>query len=251
MNKLALSVLTGVFLINAAAFGATKECSYSPLQQVIRTARNEGDIMHLIQNNVNLDIYPKCGGGVYQLAVLRGNPGIIKTLIENSGLKLDVNVSNGDYPIAGAPKEIPLAFFAAYYAPSIEIMRLFKASGMNLLGLDSHGETILWYLNQNPVLMNTEIVDEIKEMLIMNSTAAGTGNKKVKPDGGQKTPADDKKAADNDKKLAERKKAPDDNKKTNNNPSKEQALLNNLTKSDLVEEEPFQPVADLSNQASF
>ena len=172
MSKISMFVLAAACFVNTVAFGAVKECSYSPLQQVIRTARSEEDIMKLINNNVNLNIRPKCGGNVYQLAVLRGNASIVKTLLENSKLPLDVSVPNTDYPIAGAPKEIPLAFFVAYHAPSIDIMRLFIDAGTDIMTTDSRGETILWYLNQNPILLNTDLVDEITNKLIMGASAA-------------------------------------------------------------------------------
>lgn len=172
MNKISIVMAAVACLMNTVAFGAGKECSYSPLQQVIRTARSEEDVLKLINNNVNLNIRPKCGGSVYQLAILRGNSAIIKALLDRSKLPLDVLVSNTDYPIAGAPKEIPLAFFAAYHAPSINIMRLFMNAGMDIMATDSRGETILWYLNQNPVLLNTELVDEVTDKLIMGASAA-------------------------------------------------------------------------------
>ena len=172
MNKISTVMAAAACLINTVAFGAAKECSYSPLQQVIRTARTEEDVMKLINNNVNLNIRPKCGGNVYQLAILRGNSAVVKALLENSKLPVDVSVSNTDYPIPGAPKEIPLAFFAAYHAPSINIMRLFMNAGMDIMATDSRGETILWYLNQNPVLLNTELVDEVTDKLIMGASAA-------------------------------------------------------------------------------
>ena len=172
MNKISMVMAAAACLINTVAFGAAKECSYSPLQQVIRTARTEEDVMKLINNNVNLNIHPKCGGNVYQLAILRGNSAVVKALLENSKLPIDVSVSNTDYPIVGAPKEIPLAFFAAYHAPSINIMQLFLDSGVDIMATDSRGETILWYLNQNPVLLNTELVDQVTDKLIMGASAA-------------------------------------------------------------------------------
>ena len=172
MNKISMVIAAAACLINTVAFGAAKECSYSPLQQVIRTARTEEDVMKLINNNVNLNIHPKCGGNVYQLAILRGNSAVVNALIENSKLPVDVLVSNTDYPIPGAPKEIPLAFFAAYHAPSINIMQLILNAGVDIMATDSRGETILWYLNQNPVLLNTDLVDHVTEKLIMGASAA-------------------------------------------------------------------------------
>lgn len=241
MNKISMVIAAAACLINTVAFGAAKECSYSPLQQVIRTARSESDIMNLINNNVNLNIHPKCGGNVYQLAILRGNAGIVKTLIESSGLQLDVKVPNTDYPILGAPKEIPLIFFAAYHAPSIEIMRLLINSGVNILETDSRGETILWYLNQNPVLMNTDLVDEITQKLIMGSSAASIS---VSDSAHDKTDQADKVETNENNKDAPKAKA---KKASKERKSKENEGVG------LVEAEPDAPYkpTELLNQTDF
>lgn len=143
------------------------ECSYSPLQQLIRTARDESDIVKLINNHVDLNVKQKCGGTVLQLAVLRGNASIVKVLLESGNLPLNENVSLEDFPILGAPKEIPMVFFAAYYSPRADIMRLFISAGADILTQDSRGGDILWYLNQNPVLSNTDLSDEITQKLLM------------------------------------------------------------------------------------
>lgn len=156
--------------LNVTAAPRRFDCSYSPLQQVIRTARDESDIIKLINNRVNLNMKQKCGGTVLQLAVLRGNANIVKVLLENGNLPLDENVSLADFPIPGAPKEIPMAFFAAYYSPRADIMKLFISAGANILTQDSKGENILWYLNQNPVLSNTDLSDEIMQQLLMKNT---------------------------------------------------------------------------------
>lgn len=168
-------IMAGLFCSCALAYSAEAaprrfECSYSPLQQVIRTVRDENDVVKLINNRVNLNIKPKCGGNVLQLAILRGNPNVVKVLLENGSLPLDEMVSLADFPIQGAPKEIPISFFAAYYAPRADIMKLFISAGSNILVHDSKGENILWYLNQNPVLSNTELSDQITQQLLMQNT---------------------------------------------------------------------------------
>ncbi len=174
MKKLLLTTLMGLSLISTSVFAAPRgDCSFSPLQQVIRNAREPGDITKLIEDKVNLNIKPRCGGNVLQLATLRGNVNIFTTLLQSGNLPLDEKVSNSDYPIPGAPKEIPLGFFIAYYAPSANIMQSFINSGANLLITDDRGETILWYLNQNPVLMNTEITDFMMRQLLLSNTSTG------------------------------------------------------------------------------
>ncbi len=236
MNKISIVIATAACLVNTIAFGAVKECSYSPLQQVIRTARTEEDVMKLINNNVNLNIRPKCGGNVYQLAILRGNSSIVKALIENSKLPVDVFVSNTDYPIPGAPKEIPLAFFAAYHAPSVSIMQLILNSGVDIMATDARGETILWYLNQNPVLLNTELVDQVTEKLIMGaSAAANAAEAKVSAE-----------AKEEKKESAKEEKGNQSKNKTSAQDNKE--LLEKIIKSE--PDEPFKPEASL-NQSDF
>lgn len=180
MRLMLLSTVLAVVAWNQAVFSApAKGCSYSPLQQVIRTARTDADILKLIDNQVNLNIKPRCGGNVMQLAILRGNPSLVKILIDQGGLDLNELVSNADYPIPGAPKEIPLIFFAAYYSPRIEIMNLLLNANTEVLKTDSRGETILWYLDKNPVLMNTELVDNLTQQLIMADTRERNNSKEL------------------------------------------------------------------------
>ncbi len=179
MKKIILAVVLGLGLIQTPAYSAPRgECSYSPLQQVIRTARTKADIQQLVDKNVKLNIKPRCGGNVLQLATLRGNQDVFETLLDSGGLSIDENVSNSDYPIPGAPREYPLAFFVAYHAPSVNMMKIFMNSGANLLKTDSNQENILWYLKQNPVLLNTEIEDELMQRLLMQDTVSDTVSKK-------------------------------------------------------------------------
>ena len=95
MRLMLLSTVLAVVAWNQAVFSApAKGCSYSPLQQVIRTARTDADILKLIDNQVNLNIKPRCGGNVMQLAILRGNPSLVKILIDQGGLDLNEPVEN-------------------------------------------------------------------------------------------------------------------------------------------------------------
>ncbi len=174
MRKILLASLCGLTLFAGNALAAKgKECSYSPLQQLIRNARDASEISELINNQVNLNIKPRCGGNVLQLAILRGNPEVMRVLLDADMLSLNDKVSIVDYPIPGAPKEIPLAFFAAYYSPRADIMSLLIEAGANVMGTDDRGETILWYLNQNPVLMNTQLVDDLTNQLLMDPSVNG------------------------------------------------------------------------------
>lgn len=245
MNKISTVMVAAACLINTVAFGAAKECSYSPLQQVIRTARTEEDVMKLINNNVNLNIRPKCGGNVYQLAILRGNSAVVKALIENSKLPVDVSVSNTDYPIPGAPKEIPLAFFAAYHAPSINIMQLILNAGVDIMATDSRGETILWYLNQNPVLLNTELVDQVTEKLIMGASAAANAEEakaaaeKAKEEKAKEEKAKEEKAKE--EKMKEAKKEAKESKSVAKESKKEKASPGNVIEAE--PDAPFKPEA--------
>lgn len=171
MKKTLLTIL-GMSLIPGMVYAAApKDCSYSPLQQVIRAARTEEDIQKLLDDHVSLNITPRCGGNVIQLATLRGNPNIFKKILENGNLPLDVKVPNTDYPIPGAPKEIPLGFFVAYYAPRMDMMQLFMQTGVDLMGTDERGETILWYLEQNPVLRDTELSDMVMRQLLVSASS--------------------------------------------------------------------------------
>ncbi|MBQ9090621.1 MAG: hypothetical protein IJY58_06195 [Alphaproteobacteria bacterium] len=166
MKKFVWSVLLCSTLLSLPVQAARTECSYSPLQQVIRFARTVEDIEKRMNDGVNFKVAPRCGGNVLQLATLRGNTDIFELLLRQGNFDLDIKVSNADYPIIGAPKEIPLAFFIAHYAPNKDIMRLLMDSDVDLLGVDDKGETILWYLNKNPVLMYTDVSDELTDRLL-------------------------------------------------------------------------------------
>lgn len=247
-RKILFALMAGACFAAGEASAAPKECSYIPLQQLIRTARGPEDITKLINKKVNLNFQHKCGGNAYQLAILRGNASIVKTLIEQSKIPLDMKVSNADYPIPGAPKEIPLVFFAAYYSPSIEIMKLFVDNGADIMVNDAKGETILKYLNQNPVLINTALVDEIMDKLIMaganeNAAAdAASDKKEVKKEVKKEAPQNNAKPQPAPKKEPDKKEA------------KQKADSTGTEDFGVVEKEPdapFKPEDSALNQVDF
>lgn len=147
---------------------SSDKCTYAPLQELIRDARSGGDIDQLIKNNVDLNTVFKCGGSVLQLAVLRGNPEIVKALLEG-GARVDEPVSLEVFPIDGAPKQVSLLMFASYYAPRQDIVRLIISAGANVSEMDENGETVLWYMNQNPVLRNTDLSDDVRNALLYSA----------------------------------------------------------------------------------
>lgn len=161
-------VCASLFILAGPALGAARgkgECSYTPLQEFIRSVRSEAEIRQLIDKQVNLNVKPKCGGSIMQLAIQRGNPQVVKALLE-ANVDIESNVSLDSFPIQGAPKEIPLLMFAAYYSPRPEIISLLMQAGVDVSILDSNGENVLWYMRQNPVLRDTDIYDEVNAILL-------------------------------------------------------------------------------------
>lgn len=141
------------------------ECSYSPLQDLVRNARSGKDLAPIVGGRVDLNAPVRCGGTVLQLAIRRGNSEIVKLLLEN-GASFKENVSLDGFDINGAPNEIPLLSFAAYYAPRQDIVSLIISAGADITQTDANGENILWYIEKNPVLQNTAIHDSIKNALL-------------------------------------------------------------------------------------
>lgn len=142
-------------------------CSYSPLQDLIRNARSGKDLQPILGGRVDLNAPVKCGGTILQLAIRRGNPEVVKLLLEN-GVSVKEDVSLDDFSIAGAPNKVPLLMFAAYYSPRQDILNLVISAGADMTAVDSNGENVLWYLDKNPVLQNTAISDAVKEALLFN-----------------------------------------------------------------------------------
>lgn len=169
MKKTLLLTIAGLFLFPSISFAAPRgECRYHPIQQVVRMARSEQDIEKEIAKKTNFNIHFPCGGSVLQLAILRGNPQVLQTLLEKGNLNPNEMVLNDEFPIKGAPKELPISFFAAYYAPRADILTLFvDYAGDEIYKKDSNNQNILWYLEQNPVLNNTAISDQIIDNLVL------------------------------------------------------------------------------------
>ena len=142
-----------------------RKCSLSPLQTVITMARNEKEIQYLAKKKIDFNQKQKCGGTILQLAIRRGNPAILKVLLENN-ISISEPVSLADFPIQGAPEKVPLIDFAAYYAPNAEILKLLIEAGANIVEKDANGETALWYIAQNPVLSNTQMQDILTQALL-------------------------------------------------------------------------------------
>ncbi len=141
-------------------------CIYTPMQKLIRDARNADQIFELIKGEYQLqDDTITCGGSLVQLAVRRGIPQILYAIGVQDNERLNQDVSLKGFSIPGAPDEIPAILFAAYYAPSAEIFKVFMDLKADMTKRDSLGHDILWYLDKNPVLRQTELEDKIRFML--------------------------------------------------------------------------------------
>ncbi|MDR2901810.1 MAG: ankyrin repeat domain-containing protein [Lactobacillales bacterium] len=145
------------------------ECSYTPLQEYIRSIRREEDVKQLIAKNVDLNVKNKCGGSVLQLAIQRGNPQVVRALLE-AGVDYKSPVSLDGFNIPNAPKEVPFFSFAAYYAPRADIINLLLSAEADVTQLDSNGENVLWYIRKNPVLRDTDLEDQLSAILLYKST---------------------------------------------------------------------------------
>jgi hypothetical protein len=172
MRKIFLATVTVMCLAATMVFAAPNRnnsgiCSYSPLQDLIRNARSGKDLEPILGGRVDLNTPVKCGGTILQLAIRRGNPEVVKLLLEN-GVSAKENVSLEGFDIPGAPDNVPLLMFAAYYSPRQDILNLVISAGADMMVLDSNGENVLWYLSKNPVLQNTAISDSIKNILLFN-----------------------------------------------------------------------------------
>ncbi len=178
MKKTLLLSFALATLVPLVAFSAPRDCIYHPLQEIIRSARSEKDIEPWIKDQINFNIDFSCGGSILQLAIIRGNPDILKLLIEKGGVNVKEMIQNDAFPIKGAPRVIPISLFAAFYATRPEILNLFMThAGDSFYEKDANGQNILWYIEQNPVLRNTDLSDLIVKNLLITDTNAH--NKKV------------------------------------------------------------------------
>lgn len=179
MKKLLLTCALGILMAGTAeaAPRSMNNCAYSPLQTLVRDARDATQILNYINQGVNFDEVSRCGGTLMQLAILRGNPQVLLALLEQDLKRAAQIVSLDEFPIMGAPKRVPLWFFAAYYAPNEQIIDLMKQAmlkiGANIAQTDENGRGVLWYIEQNPVLRQTDFSDRLNVELL---TSLGTSN---------------------------------------------------------------------------
>ena len=142
------------------------ECAYSALQSLIINARSAEELRALIQRGIVLDEQVRCGGSLMQLAIRRGNPDVLRALLEQDQKRANALVSMEGFAIPGAPKILPLILFAAYYAPNEDMIRLLVSAGANVSVTDDVGRNLLWYMDKNPVLRNTALTDEMNNQLL-------------------------------------------------------------------------------------
>ena len=166
MKKLLLMSMC-LFVMPAMA-DQNEECALSPLQNLIVNARGAEEIQALIARGVAFDEQVRCGGTLMQLAIRRGNPDILEAILRQDRRRANAMVNLDAFPIPGAPKDVPLLLFAAYYAPNKTILELLLAAGAksNVTATDEVGRNVLWYLNKNPVLRKTDLEDKLNEMLL-------------------------------------------------------------------------------------
>ena len=171
MKKLLLLSVCALIAMPALA-QKTGECALTPLQNLIVNARGAEEIQALIQRGVVFDEQVRCGGTLTQLAIRRGNPDVLEAILRQDQNRANAIVPLDAFPIVGAPKQIPLILFAAYYAPNKQIMELLEAAGANLSATDDFGRNLLWYLNKNPVLRKTALEDDLNHKLLYGMVAA-------------------------------------------------------------------------------
>ncbi|MBE6445800.1 MAG: ankyrin repeat domain-containing protein [Alphaproteobacteria bacterium] len=173
MKKLLLTCALGILMSAPVQAAPQKsECAYSPLQTLVRDARDATQIQDLINKNVNFDEVPRCGGTLMQLAIRRGNWDVLQALLSQDLKRANQIVSLDDFPIEDAPKKVPLILFAAYYAPNEYIIQLLQQANVDITQTDEKGRNILWYMEQNPVLRKTKLFDDIN-MALLTSLGGG------------------------------------------------------------------------------
>ena len=149
------------------------------LQNLIVNARGADEIQNLISRGVIFDEQVRCGGSLMQLAIRRGNPDVLEAILRQDQNRANSMVTLDAFPIVGAPKQIPLILFAAYYAPNKQIMDLLVAAGANIAATDDFGRNLLWYMNKNPVLRNTQLQDDLNNKLLYGMIAAQAPGQQV------------------------------------------------------------------------
>ena len=154
-------------LMMALPVMAADNCAYSPLQNLIRNVRKSDEIVVLMNRGVVFSEKTRCGGSLMQLAVLRGNPQVLQALLQRDPSQANEVAGIDAFPIPGVrSREIPLILFAAYYAPNDQMIRYLVNAGADISKTDADGRNLLWYMEQNPVLRNTDLYDELNDRLL-------------------------------------------------------------------------------------
>ena len=164
MKKLSLvtALLAGLTVL--PTWAASGECPYTLYQKTIRDARDEKEIERLIkEENLWFDEETPCGGSLMQLAVLRGNPNVLITLLNQDNKRANEVKPIEEFNIPNAPQQLPIILFAAYYAPNASIVNALLSAGADFLVKDEAGRDITWYMDQNPVLRETQFYDDVKK----------------------------------------------------------------------------------------
>lgn len=144
------------------------DCDYTPLQELIRTVRDAKDVQQLMERGVQMDDPSiKCGGNLLQLAIRRGNPAVVDLILKQSPKRARESVSVASFNIPGAPENITMTMFAGYYAPSEQIFQLIANTSGDIQSVDDNGNTVLWYMEQNPVLVATPTMDNVRNSILI------------------------------------------------------------------------------------
>ncbi len=174
LTAIAICLMAGSAM--AQSKGGSIQCAYTPMQTLIRDARNAEYVRQLIDSGVHMnDATIKCGGNLLQLAIRRGNIEILALLLEQSKNLINTKVSLAGFEIPGAPKEIPLIMFAAYYAPSEAAFQTLMKAGADVTILDANKNTVSWYIDQNPVLRETKTADDVMSHILYGSVTPQNG----------------------------------------------------------------------------
>ena len=107
MKKLLFLIACGLLVLPAVAQSVT-ECALTPLQNLIVNARGAEEVQALISRGVVFDEQVRCGGSLMQLAVRRGNPDVLEAIVRQDPNRVNTQAVLDAFPIAGAPKQIPL-----------------------------------------------------------------------------------------------------------------------------------------------
>ena len=185
MKKLLLTCALGLLMSTPVDAAPPKgECAYSPLQTLVRDARDATLISNYIAQGVNFDEVPRCGGTLMQLAVRRGNVDVLTALLQQDMKRAGQIVSLEEFPIVGAPKKVPLILFAAYYAPNEYVIQVLQQANVDVTQVDEFGRNVLWYMEQNPVLRQTQLFDDMN-MALLTSLGGTASNTAFQPALGQ------------------------------------------------------------------